>query len=145
MASSTREAIKLEREKRKTAREARLWELVNDPMLKRLALLCLIVAYSTYVTRSKERQGPVASALALTLPTVGIPMLAAECGIHDWKALLAIGGASGLLTTAQAEAGLNAVGRSMLDAVTLDIPGTDYPLVSLAGPIPALKWWTEHT
>lgn len=137
------DGVKLEREKRKTAREARLWELANDPMLKRLVLLALIVAYSTHITRSKERQGPVASALAMTLPTVGIPMLAAECGITDWRALLAIGGASGALTAASAEIGLNEVGRSMLDSVTFDLPGTDYPLVSLAGPIPALQWWKE--
>jgi hypothetical protein len=135
--------VLLEREKRRTAREARLWEVVNDPMLKRLVLLALIVAYSTYVTRSKEKQGPVASALAMTLPTVGIPMLAAECGITDWRALLAIGGAAGVFTAASAEIGLNEVGRSLLDSVTLDLPGTDYPILSLAGPIPALQYWKE--
>ena len=138
------EAVRLEREKRKTAREARVWELVNDPMLKRLALLAVIVAYSTYVTRSKERQGPIASALAMTLPTVGIPMLAAECGIHDWRALLAIGGAAGTLTGLSAEAGLQDVGKSLTDSVTWDLPGTDYPALSLAGPIPALQWWKER-
>ena len=138
------EAIRLEREKRKTAREERVWELVNDPMLKRLVLLAAIVAYSTYVTRSKDRQGPVASALAMTLPTVGVPMLAADCGIHDWRALLAIAGAAATGTALSAEAGLQEVGRSMLDSVTWEIPGTDYPALSLAGPLPALQWWKER-
>lgn len=137
------QAVKLEREKRKTRREERLWELATDPTIKRLLLLSLIVGYSTYVTRSKERQGPVASALALTLPTVGIPMLAAEAGITDWRALLAIAGAAGGITALSAEAGLNAVGRSLLDSATWELPGTDYPLLSLAGPIPALQWWQE--
>lgn len=136
-------AVKLEREKRKTAREERLWGLVNDPNVKRLILLSLIVAYSTYVTRSKEPQGPVASALALTLPTVGIPMLAADAGVKDWRVLAAIAAATGGATVLSAEEGLNAVGKSLLDSVTVRGPG-GFPMLSLAGPLAELEWMKER-
>jgi hypothetical protein len=136
-------AVKLEREKRKTAREERLWQLLNDPNLKRLVLLALIVAYSAYVTRSREKQGPVASALALTLPTVGIPMLAADAGVKDWRVLAAIAAASGGATVLSAEAGLQSVGKSLLDSVTIQGPG-GMPLLSLAGPLAELEWIKER-
>jgi hypothetical protein len=123
--------VKLEREKRRTAREARLWELVTDPTVKRLLLLAAIVGYTSYVTGKGQGAGRTETALAVTLPTVGIPMLAAEAGVTDWKALLALAVASG---GAAAVASDKAV-----DAVTLEGPG-GYPLVSLLGPIAGLRW-----
>jgi hypothetical protein len=136
------QAVKLEREKRKTEREARLWELFSDPNVRRLVLLALIVAYSTHVTRSKTQKGPIQSALAMTLPTIGIPLLAADAGIRDWKALAVISGVSGGFAALEAELGLNDVGRSLLDSVTLEGPG-GFPFLSLAGPIPAIQWFRE--
>jgi len=88
------EAVKLEREKRKTAREERLWELVSDPNVKRLLLLSGIIAYSTYCARSEENVGPVQSALAFALPGIGIPLIAADAGIKDKWALAAISATS---------------------------------------------------
>lgn len=137
-------SVRLEREKRRTKREERLWQLLTDPTIKRLLLFSLIVAYSTYVTRSKERHGPVTSALAMTLPTVGVPMLAAEAGVTDWRALLALAGVSGGLVAASAAEGLRGVDRSLYDSVTLRFPGTDYPLASLAGPLPLVEYWQER-
>lgn len=144
MKHKTPESVRLERERRKTQREQRLWELATDPNVRRLVLLSLIVAYSTHVTRSKQQESPVASALAMTLPTVGIPMLAADAGITDWRALAVISVASGSMAVASAEAGLRSVGKSLSDQVTLALPGTDFPLVSLAGPIPTLQWLQER-
>lgn len=138
------QSVKLEREKRRSAREERLWGLVTDPAVKRLLLLSLIVAYSTYVTRSKTNAGPIQSALAMTLPTIGIPLIAADAGVKDWRALLAFGGVAGGLTALSAEAGLRDVGRSMLDSVTWEIPSTDIPAASLAGPLPMLAWLQER-
>lgn len=102
------EAVRLEREKRKAAKEARAWErekLLMDrfltPNVVRLLLLSGIVAYSTYCARSDENVGPVQSALAFALPSIGIPMLAADAGITDKYALAAISAAGVGYTTGQ--------------------------------------------
>jgi len=98
---ATSQAVKLEREKRKTAREERLWELVSDPAIRRLILVSGIIAYSTYCARSKENVGPVQSALAFALPGIGIPIIAADAGIKDKWALAAISAAAVGYTTGQ--------------------------------------------
>lgn len=124
------EAIKLEREKRKTAREARLWEFVGNPVVLRLAALSAIVAYSSYVTGRKDA-GRTETALAVALPSVGIPLLAADAGITDWKALLALSVVAGGAAVVSSD--------KAVDAVTLEGPG-DYPIVSLLGPIAGFRW-----
>jgi hypothetical protein len=110
--------VKLEREKRKTARQQRAHEreqMVLDrvltPNVIRLGLLCGIIAYSTYCARSAENVGPVQSALAFALPGLGIPLIAADAGIHDKYALAAISAtsisyASGQMVLGWKEAGL---------------------------------------
>jgi hypothetical protein len=107
---ATSQAVKLEREKRKTAREERLWELVSDPTIRRLILLSGIIAYSTYCARSKENVGPVESALAFALPGIGIPLIAAEAGIKDKWALGAISAAGIGYVTGQMLEGWNQAG-----------------------------------
>jgi hypothetical protein len=107
---ATSQAVKLEREKRKTAREERLWELVSDPTIRRLILLSGIIAYSTYCARSKENPGPVQSALAFALPGIGIPLIAAEAGIKDKWALGAISAAGIGYVTGQMLEGWNQAG-----------------------------------
>lgn len=94
------DALKVARENRRAAREARQWEreqLILDrvltPNVVRLGLAAGIVAYSTYVTRSEQRQGPIASALAFALPGIGLPLLAADAGVTDKYALAAISAA----------------------------------------------------
>jgi len=94
------DAVRLEREKRKTAREARLsamedrvLDVVTSPNMMRLAMLAAIIAYSTNAARSKENVGPVQSALAFALPGIGIPLIAADAGIKDKYALAAISAA----------------------------------------------------
>ena len=111
------EAVKLEREKRRSAREARaaerenrLMDAVLTPTVMRLALMSGIIAYSTYCTRSKENVGPVQSALAFALPGIGIPMLAADAGIKDKWALGAISSAAIGYTTGQMIAGWQQAG-----------------------------------
>jgi hypothetical protein len=95
------EAVKVEREKRKTlaatrraALEDRLLDVLTSPNMVRLAMLAGIVAYSTNAARSKENVGPVQSALAFALPGIGIPLIAADAGIKDKYALAAISAAS---------------------------------------------------
>jgi hypothetical protein len=95
------QAVKLEREKRRTLREERLWQLVTDPTVKRLLLLSAIIAYSTKVARSDKNEGPIQSALAFALPGIGIPLLAADAGIKDRWALAAISAAGVGYTTGQ--------------------------------------------
>ena len=124
------EAVKLEREKRKTAREERAWALLLDPTIKRLLLFSVIVGYSSYVT-GKPDAGRTETALAVGLPTVGIPMLAAESGITDWKALLALSIACGGIATMTSD--------KAVDAVTLEGPG-GYPIASLLGPLAGFRW-----
>lgn len=124
-------AIKLEREKRKTAREERLWTLLNDkvltPNMIRLALMAGIIAYSTMLTRSKENVGPVQSALAFALPGIGIPLIAADAGIKDKWALGAISGASigyvtGQMLVGWGEAGMIPTPASMYEALKEMLP-----------------------
>jgi hypothetical protein len=104
------DAVRLEREKRKTAREAKMWELVSDPTVRRLVLLSGIIAYSTYCARSEKNVGPVQSALALALPGIGIPLIAADAGIKDKWALAAISAAGVGYTTGQMVQGWNQAG-----------------------------------
>lgn len=126
------EAVKLVREKRKAEREARLWALLTDPTIKRLLLLSGIVAYTTYVNSRPEESGPIENALAVALPTAGIPMLAAEAGITDWKVLGAIALASG---------GIAALtNQDVVEAASISVPGDGPPLVSLFGPFAGLLW-----
>jgi len=94
------EALKLERERRKTLAQEHAWErelLLYDrlltPAVIRTALVAGIIAYSTHVARSPHNEGPVQSALAFALPGIGIPLIAAEAGIKDKWALGAISAA----------------------------------------------------
>lgn len=105
---SSSDAVKLAREQRKAAREARNWEReklfydrVLTPNVVRLGLVAGIIAYSTYCARSKENVGPVQSALAFALPGIGIPLIAADAGIRDKYALGAISAAGIGYTTGQ--------------------------------------------
>ena len=104
------EAVKLERERRKTAREEKLWALVNDPNIKRLLIMSGIIAYSTYCARSKENVGPVQSALAFALPGIGLPLIAADAGIKDKWALAAISSTAIGYTTGQMVQGWQGAG-----------------------------------
>jgi hypothetical protein len=100
--------VRVEREKRKAAREARAWERekilyerILTPNVMRLVMVSGIIAYSTYCARSKENVGPVQSALAIALPGIGIPIIAADAGIRDKYALAAISAAGIGYTTDQ--------------------------------------------
>jgi hypothetical protein len=100
--------VRVEREKRKAAREARSWERekilyerVLTPNMTRLIMVAGIIAYSTYCARSKENVGPVQSALAFALPGIGIPLIAADAGIRDKYALAGISAAGIGYTTGQ--------------------------------------------
>lgn len=92
---------KREREARSWEREKILYDRVLTPGVIRLGLVSAIIAYSTYCARSKENVGPVQSALAFALPGIGIPIIAAEAGIHDKYALAAISAAGVGYTTGQ--------------------------------------------
>ena len=112
------EAIKLERLKQRAIKADRAWqreqllyEKLLTPNVVRLGLLGAIIAYSTYCARSKQNVGPVQSALAMALPGIGIPLLAADAGIKDKWALAAISGAgigyaTGQMLIGWGEAGL---------------------------------------
>jgi hypothetical protein len=111
------DAVRLEREKRKTARalarqarEDKALDILTSPNMIRLAMLSGIIAYSTYCARSPSNVGPVQSALAFALPGVGIPMIAADAGIKDKWALAAISAASVGYVTGQMVAGWNQAG-----------------------------------
>lgn len=108
------EAVRLEREKRKSARELRawereriLWDRLLTPNVIRIALMCGIIAYSTHVTRSENKESPLASALAFALPGIGLPLLAADAGIRDKYALAAIAAAGLGYTGLSAAQGLS--------------------------------------
>lgn len=125
-------AVKLEREKRRSLREERLWQLATDPTVKRLALLSLIVAFTAYVNSHPEKAGAVQNALAVALPTAGIPMLAAEAGVTDWRVLAAVAlGAGGIAAVTNKE---------VVDTFSLNLPGDGPPVVSLFGPIAEFAW-----
>ena len=128
------EAVKLEREKRKTARDERqakyadrVLDVLTSPNVLRLALIAGIIAYSTQVTRSDKNEGPVKSALAFALPGIGIPLIAADAGIRDKWALAAISGAAMGYTTGQALVGwqLNVVNPDVGDIWTALTPWKD--------------------
>jgi hypothetical protein len=106
------DAVRLEREKRKTARQAaesaradKLYDVLLSPNVVRLGLVAGIIAYSTYCARSESNVGPVQSALAFALPGIGIPLIASDAGIKDKWALAAISSAGISYTTGQAIAG----------------------------------------
>jgi len=111
------EAVRLEREKRKTLRLARrqaqedkVLDILTSPNMVRLATMAGIIAYSTWAARSKENVGPVQSALAFALPGIGIPMIAADAGIKDKWALAAISATSVAYVTGQMVQGWQGAG-----------------------------------
>lgn len=127
--------IRVIREQRKAAREARawerekiLWDRVLTPGVVRLLLVSGIIAYSTHCARGKEggNVGPVQSALAFALPGIGIPIIAAEAGITDKYALAAISAAGIGYTTGQMVLGWNEAGilpkADISDALGAGIP-----------------------
>lgn len=136
------ESVRLERERRRTLkaehsweREKLAWSVATNPMVLRLALLALITAYTTYVNTHPKESGTMSNALAVVMPTIGVPLIAADAGVTDWKALVALGAASG---------GISALtNKDVVDAVTLEAPFTGQPLISLFGPLAGLKWSWE--
>lgn len=79
-------ALKLAREKRRADREERIWQLINDPMVKRLVLIALITGYSAY-THRKANAHPIEKAIGTALPVAGFPLMAADAGVTDKWAL----------------------------------------------------------
>jgi len=111
------EAVRLEREKRKTLKlerrqrqEDKLMDIMLSPNMVRLGMVAGIIAYSTWAARSKENVGPVQSALAFALPGIGIPLIAADAGIKDKWALAAISAAGVGYTTGQMLTGWTSAG-----------------------------------
>ena len=107
--------VRAERRKARAEAERRRWQIIEStiltPNMVRLAMVAGIVAYSTYEARSEHNVGPVRSALAFALPGIGIPMIAADAGIKDWRALAAISAASVGYVTGQ-------MGIGWLEAIT---------------------------
>ncbi len=113
----TTAAVKVEREKRKRAREERNWEReklfydrILTPNVTRLLLVMGIIAYSTYCARSERNVGPVQTAMAFAGPGLGIPVIAADAGITDKYALAAISAAGLGYTGMQAAYGWTEAG-----------------------------------
>lgn len=111
MTAAARQARKDAQLARQHEIQDRVLDVVLSPNMMRLAMVAGIIAYSTHVTRSPHKEGPVASALALALPGIGIPLIAADAGIHDKYALAAIsaagvGYATGQMLTGWQEAGV---------------------------------------
>lgn len=107
--------VRAERRKEKAEAERRRWQVIEatilTPNMVRLAMVAGIVAYATHEARSESNVGPVRSALSFALPGVGIPMIAADAGIKDWRALAAISAASVGYVTGQ-------MGIGWLEAMT---------------------------
>lgn len=107
--------VRSERRKARAEAERRRWQIIEStiltPNMVRLAMVAGIVAYSTYEARSETNVGPVRSALAFALPGIGIPMIAADAGIKDWRALAAISATSVGYVTGQ-------MGIGWLEAIT---------------------------
>lgn len=134
---ATSALVKVEREKRKSDRESFTRELLKDtiltPNMVRLAMVAAIIAYATAEARSSENVGPVRSALALALPGIGIPLIAADAGIKDKWALGAISAASVGYVTGQMVTGwLEVMGGGQLP---LPSPSNIYDwLKNIGGP-----------
>jgi hypothetical protein len=112
------EAVRLEREKRKTLKQERraryedkLLDILTSPAVLRTALVAGIIAYSTHVCRSDHNEGPVQTALAFALPSVGIPLIAADAGITDKYALMALSAVGLGYVTGQGMLGLGSAGQ----------------------------------
>lgn len=96
------------RVQRRQAMEDRLLDVLTSPNMVRLAAVSAILAYSTYCARSPHNVGPVQSTLALGLPAIGIPLIAADAGITDKYALAAIAAAASGYATGQMAQGWSA-------------------------------------
>lgn len=131
-----KQAIKLAKIEAARAREERLWALATDPTVKRLAMLAGIVSFSAWVNGHPKESGPVLNALAVALPTAGVPMLAAEAGISDWKVLAALALASGGIAFV--------TNKEAVDSVSISLPNDGPPVLSLLGPIAGLMWTKDR-
>ena len=91
---------------RRARYEDRLLDVLTSPAVLRTVMVAGIVAYSTNVCRSDQKAGPVQTALAFALPSIGIPLIAADAGIKDKYALLALSAIGLGYVTEQAGVGL---------------------------------------
>ena len=130
------DAVKLEREKRRTLKlerkhlqEDRIYSVLLSPNMIRLGMICGIIAYSTWEMRSPHNVGPVRSAVAMALPMIGIPIIAADAGIRDKWALAAIAGVGAAYVTGQTIAGWAGAAGSAPSTGGLDLA------LDLAGPL----------
>lgn len=98
-----RRTLKAERRSRY---EDRLLDVLTSPAVLRTVMVAAIIAYSTNVCRSDRNEGPVQTALAFALPSIGIPLIAADAGIKDKYALLALSAIGLGYATEQAGIGL---------------------------------------
>jgi hypothetical protein len=93
------EAVKLEREKRKTAREAKLWEVLANPNVIRILSLATLL-YGARTVRdwadTPEHPNIPMRDVSIAVASIGAPLIAASAGITDKYALAAIAGFSGL-------------------------------------------------
>ena len=89
-------AVLLEREKRATERERRIWAMIENPVIVRTALLAALL-YGSRAIRDRETASPGMKAASVGLATIGVPMLAADAGITDKYALAIISAMSAAL------------------------------------------------
>ena len=112
------EAVKLEREKRKTAREARLMQLMAlNPGIMRLAELAILL-YGTRMMRDHAGDNLGMRDISVALASIGAPLIAADAGIRDKYALAAIAGFAGL-AVGEGKSGIVAWGSGAADTDAL--------------------------
>jgi len=96
------EAVRLEREKRRTMREARAWALVNDPLVVGMATYLVGLYAIEHIPWSPDEDR--ARNMKMLGQTVNAYVALSRLGVKGWPAALAAG-AGGMLATGEASSG----------------------------------------
>lgn len=109
--------VKLEREKRKTAREEKLWQILTAPSTLRLLQLATLL-YGTRAVRDIADDNMGVRDVSAALAALGSVAILADAGVHDKYALAAIA-LTGGAAVGEGKSGIVAIGKGAWESDAL--------------------------
>lgn len=116
----------------KNAREERMHSLLTDPQLMGMAMVIGGLILSTNIPFSHDRK--LNAKLQALSASSCVMMGLGRAGVGDLTTLGMSAAAGATVATGSGSL------PELIDAATIEVPGTDIPIASVAGPIPMLEY-----